>query len=189
MVYAMLSIGVLGFIVWSHKVAFLFRKKLVINFTVGWKGLINLLDTFYSLDANKNSQSAGNLTLGSSEDIRENNYDLFKENYAWYFKENFSKDNDWLSWFIGFTEGDGAILEHKGRPSLVITQKNPSVLHEIENTLKFGKVKYFYNQKGEFNYSRFIVSDNNSIFLLYLLFNGNLILSTKVEHLNKWYKS
>jgi hypothetical protein len=65
----------------------------------------NLLDTFCSLNANKNAQSAGNLCLtssllccyageeggrkGSSETIRGNTYDLFQKNFAFFFKQEF----------------------------------------------------------------------------------------------------
>ena len=51
---------------------------------------------------------------------------------------------------MGFIEGDGAILENKGRCRLVITQKDPKSLIEIEKILGFGKVKNFEK------YSRFI---------------------------------
>ena len=55
---------------------------------------------------NRNAQSAGNLSslsmeksLGSSETIRGNTYDLFKKNFAYFFKQEFSvpdgqEDND-----------------------------------------------------------------------------------------------
>ena len=211
----MMSIGILGFIVWSQQqVAFLIREDKVINFTVGWDGSLifflgtifsiscficsvpdkgNLLDTFCSLNFNRNAQSAGNLSLtfkegieGSSETIRGNTYDLFKSNFAYYFKEEFKQDNNWLSWFVGFSEGDGAILEHKGRSSFVITQKDDTVLHEIYEVLKIGKVKQFYDNKGNKKFSRYIVSENKGIFLLYLLLNGNLILQSRVNQLTKW---
>lgn len=199
----------------------------VINFTVGWNGLLflflflhntrlgNLLDTFCSLNANRNAQSAGNSSLsllaissakevelvyslpsedksinegkrGSSETIRENTYDLFKNSFAEFFKVKFNQDSDWLSWFIGFSEGDGAILEHKGRLSFVLTQKDDTVLHQICETLKIGKVKQFYDNKGNRKYSRFIVSEYKGIFLLYLLFNGNIVLGARVNQLRKW---
>ena len=211
-----MSIGVLGFVVWSPSVAFLLREEMVINSTVGWNGYLflflytcsacicficntklgNLLDTFYSLNANRNAQSAGNFSsismekIGSSETIRGNTY-LFKKNFAYFFKQEFSvphdqEVNDWLSWFIGFLEGDGAILEHKGRASFVITQKDSRVLHEIHETLKIGVVKDFYDNKGNRKFSRYIVSDNKSIFLLYLLLNGNLALKHRVNQLIKW---
>lgn len=181
----------------------------VINSTVGWNGLLflfllfvfsccvktrknkntrlgNLLDTFCSLNANQNAQSAGNSIWGSSETIRGNTYDLFKKNFLYYLKKDFSKDSNWLSWFIGFLEGDGAILEHKGRCFFVVTQKDDMVLHEIHETLNIGKVKHFYDNDGNRNYSRYIVSENNGIFLLYLLLNGNLVLQSRVNQLTKW---
>nr|YP_009513843.1 LAGLIDADG endonuclease [Pertusaria propinqua]AXH38234.1 LAGLIDADG endonuclease [Pertusaria propinqua]QBP39457.1 LAGLIDADG endonuclease [Pertusaria propinqua] len=182
----------------------------VINSTVGWNGLLflfiflqntkleNLLDTFYSLNSNRNAQSAGNSYLcipkfklelgktGSSETIRGNTYDLFKKNFACYFHTNFKKDNSWLSWFVGFLEGDGAILEHKGRSYMVITQKDDTILHEIHQTLNIGKVKHFYDNNDNRKFSRYIVSDNKGIFLLYLLLNGNLVLQSRINQLNKW---
>ena len=211
-----MSIGVLGFVVWSQWLAFLLGDYKVINSTVGWNGLLflflflqitelgNLLDTFCSLNANKSAQSAGNscpattsttttattTTImgrgGSSETIRGNTYDLFLKNFSYFFKKDFSKDNNWLSWFIGFLEGDGAILEHKGRCFFVVTQKDDTVLHEIHETLNIGKVKHFYDNKGNLKYSRFIISENKGIFLLYLLLNGNLVLQHRVNQLNKW---
>ena len=215
----MCSIGILGFLVWSQLMAFLIREDKVINSTVGWDGYLflflfivnyisiiynisilgytksgNLLDTFYSLNSDRNAQSAGNLRmsthvddkLGSSETIRGNTYDLFKLNFAFYFKEEFKKDNNWLSWFVGFLEGDGAILEHKGRSSFVLTQKDDTVLDEIYETLKIGKVKHFYDNKGNRKYSRYIVSENKGIFLLYLLLNGNIVLQSRLNQLVKW---
>lgn len=204
----MMSIGVLGFVVWSQWLAFLIGDYKVINSTVGWNGYLFLflftftftsissrlytklgkvLDTFYSLNANINAQSAGNLCLGSSETIRGNTYDLFKKNFFYFFKKEFSKDNVWLSWFIGFLEGDGAILEHKGRASFVLTQKDDIILHEISEVLKIGVVKHFYNAKGNRIYSRYIVSDNKGIYLLYLLLNGNVALQARVNQLKNWH--
>jgi hypothetical protein len=210
----MCSIGILGFVVWSQWLAFPIGDYVVINSTVGWNGYLflflfivsnvsfiyytklgNLLDTFYSLNSDRNAQSAGNLSmstyvdgkLGSSETIRGNTYYLFKLNFSYYFNEDFKKDNNWLSWFVGFLEGDGAILEHKGRSYFVLTQKDATVLYQIYETLKIGKVKHFYDNKGNRKYSRYIVSENKGIFLLYLLLNGNLVLQSRVNQLTKWY--
>ena len=67
MVYAMLSIGVLGFIVWSNlylknKMALLLHKYffygIIINFTIGWDNL-KLYNTFYSENLYNYIKSAG----------------------------------------------------------------------------------------------------------------------------------
>ncbi len=34
----------------------------------------------------------------------------------------------WFKWFIGFAEGDGAILSYQGQPQFVITQKEGKIL-------------------------------------------------------------
>ena len=230
MVYAIISIGLLGFIVWSfynlsmnysrfaatstdfcfnstikeeylrYKTAFLSgyfsidqvmallcREAEVINFTIGWN-VSTLLTTFYSTNVNNYNQSAGNpsvitLKRGSSETIRENSFELFRYCYQNFYSKPFNIDDNWLYWFIGFIEGDGAILEHKGRCRLVITQKEPKALIEIKNTLGFGKVKDFDK------FSRFIVEDNKNCLLLYLLLNGNLVLEHRINQLHKWYLS
>jgi hypothetical protein len=89
----------------------------------------------------------------------------------------------WLQWFIGFAEGDGAILSYKGQPQFVITQKEGKILYEIKSVLGFGTVRYFPNGNG---YYRYIVTDSKGILLLCLLFNGNLVLPYRVEQLSQW---
>jgi hypothetical protein len=208
----MFSIGILGFLVWSQLMAFLFCEEWVINFTIGWKNY-TLLNTFYSLNVNNIIQSAGNfiyfsllliyniyiknwiiyilnfiikfkyIEKGSSETIRENSFENFNQSYLYFYGKPFKQNDNWLFWFIGFIEGDGAILEHKGRCQLVITQKDSKILYEIQKVLGFGKVKTFNN------FSRFIVQDNNNCLLLYLLLNGNLVLEHRINQLSKWYFS
>jgi hypothetical protein len=109
------------------------------------------------------------------------------------YKVKFSQDDHWLAWFIGFLEGDGAILEHKGRCSMVLTQKDNTVLHEIAQTFKFGRVKDFYLTSnlsggpiGSIKYSRYVVANHQNIYLFYLLLNGNLALEARRNQLIKW---
>jgi len=89
----------------------------------------------------------------------------------------------WFKWFIGFAEGDGAILSYQGQPQFVITQKEGKILYEIQSVLGFGNVRYFSEGKG---FYRYIVTDTKSILLLCLLFNGNLVLPHRVEQLDQW---
>jgi hypothetical protein len=226
MVYAMFSIGILGFLVWSQLMALPNSDMWVINFTVGWEDF-TLLNTFYSSNVNNFVQSAGNsgsgsapaptliyntvqalalalalalsppapartraapkievdkyVERGSSETIRENSFENFRKAYSSLFCKPFEQNDDWLFWFIGFAEGDGCIFEHKGRSQFILTQKDPKVLIEIEKVLGFGKVKTCGN------YSRFKVLDNKNCLLLYLLFNGNLVLEHRINQLSKWY--
>ena len=191
----MFSIAILGLIVWSQVLALLFSDLEVINFTVGWEDF-TLLNTFYSLDVNNIILSAGNSTFfiknarklysayvegGSSETIRESSFNNFKKTYESYFGRGFKESDDWLLWLVGYIEGDGAILENKGRCRLVITQKDPDSLIKIEKILGFGKVKNFEK------YSRYIVEDNNNCLLLYLLLNGNLVFKHRRDQLFKWF--
>lgn len=92
--------------------------------------------------------------------------------------------SDFLYWFIGFTEGDGSFTISKiGDLHFVITQeiKYNYILDYIKYNLGFGKVI----KQGE-NTSRFIVQNNLELYLLGLLFNGNIILPTKLIKFNKW---
>lgn len=59
----MMSIGVLGFLVWSRIVVALFYREVeVINFAVCWNSLKSM-STFYSQNHIGYAESAGNLSL------------------------------------------------------------------------------------------------------------------------------
>jgi hypothetical protein len=62
-------------------------------------------------------------------------------------------DFNWLTWFIGFSEGDGAILTYQGRPTFVITQKEKEILLHIQKVLGFGIVREYTS------FSRYFVLD------------------------------
>lgn len=98
------------------------------------------------------------------------------------FNKHSSKliSSEWLIWFIGFIEGDGAILTTKGKARFVLTQKEGAILHHVQEVLGFGTVRQFDG------YYRFIVTDPHSILLLVYIFNGNLVLSHRQKQLGEW---
>jgi len=85
--------------------------------------------------------------------------------------------NAFLSWLIGFTEGDGCFfVNHRQELSFIITQgcQNESVLKYVQTTLNMGSVI----AQGKRVY-RFVVYKKEHIELLIHLFNGNLVLPSR----------
>ncbi len=175
----MFSIGILGFIVWSYLVGLLHCEMEVINIAVCWNSLV-LTSTLNSKNLVSYTQSAGNLNTkcltGSSETKRDTSrkFELFNNH------SNKLISNEWLTWFIGFSEGDGAILTIKGSARFVLTQKEGRILYHIQEVLGFGTVRQFDG------YYRFIVADPESILLLIYVFNGNLVLPYRHKQLSEW---
>jgi len=179
MVYAMFSIGILGFLVWSYLVGLPYCEIWVINIAICWNSLV-LLSTFKSKNLNSYTQSAGNLYTISLKSSSETTRDT-SQNFKMFNKYNRKEiSNEWLTWFIGFAEGDGAILISKDKPRFVLTQKEGKILQDIQSVLEIGKVQEFQG------FSRFIVTDIQSILLLIYIFNGNLVLPHRQKQLGEW---
>ena len=188
MVYALASIGILGFIVWSQYVMALpYCEVTVINSAICWNSSV-LISTFSRKNLVSNTQPAGNRgTLrsltSSSETTRETSFDFTVfNNYYCQQTCRAPLDTNWLTWFVGFAEGDGAILTSKSRPRFVLTQKESAVLYIIQSVLGFGTVRHITNG----NYFRFVVEDNSNVLLLAHLFNGNLVLPHRMTQLQAW---
>ena len=102
-------------------------------------------------------------------------YIKFKE----YYPNNTLPSKEFLEWFIGFSEGEGSfILAKRGDLSFVITQSTEDVkiLNYIKNNLQFGKV---IKQSIKGNTHRFVIQDRKNIFLICLLFNGNIVFPSR----------
>lgn len=112
--------------------------------------------------------------------ITTNENEQFKEFYNKYkimFPNNKKIFKDWLNWLIGFSEGDGSfIIDNRNNLQFVITQKDIKVLEMIKNTLGFGRVL----KQGKLTY-RFIVEQKILMELIILIFNGNMLLPTRIK--------
>jgi len=102
-------------------------------------------------------------------------YSKFSEYYP-----NLKQPNpNFLVWLIGFSEGEGSfILAKRGDLAFVITQSSTDVksLIYIKDSLGFGKV---IKQSVKQNTHRFVIQDTNNLYLICLLFNGNMVFPTR----------
>ena len=118
---------------------------------------------------------------------------LDKHNYAQYYQlnskcygKNIQPSPEFLTWFIGFTEGDGSFFKAaRGDLYFVITQdsRDKQVLEYIQKELKIGKVIKQGNTT-----SRFIIQDKLGLYLIALIFNGNIRSPGKLTSFNEWLK-
>lgn len=91
-------------------------------------------------------------------------------------------DPNWLTWFIGFTEGDGGLHTYGNSCLFGLTQKEELILQEIKSVLGFGRV-YFDSSVDAYRYR---VSTKSDILKLAILFNGKLATENKINQLEKW---
>lgn len=97
--------------------------------------------------------------------------------FAFIQENNHEVDFDFLTWFIGFAEGDGSfIITKRGDLQFVITQGTADIqiLELIKIKLGFGTVI-----KQGLRTSRFIVQDIKNLRKIILIFNGNIVFKTR----------
>lgn len=129
----------------------------------------------------QNTNFVGNLT--SNKEASPRNYTLFNKEYKRLLNKE-APNSSFLTWFIGFTEGDGSfIVAKRGDFSFVITQdtRDIQVLNMIQRELGLGKVI----KQGKTT-SRFIIQDKKGLYLMATLFNGNLVTHSKIESFKKF---
>ena len=117
------------------------------------------------------------------------NFSTFHSPFSEYYKVNsifYGKNKqpspEFLSWFIGFTEGDGSFIKAKrGDLYFVISQdtRDIQVLHYIKKELNMGKVV----KQGK-NTSRYIIQDILGLYLIALIFNGEIRTPDKLKSFN-----
>lgn len=112
------------------------------------------------------------------------NFAKFYASFTNYFPNTVLPTENFLTWLIGFTEGEGSfIVNNRGDLVFVITQSNYdiNVLEFIKETLGFGKVIAQSSHT-----SRYVTQNKKEIELIIHLFNGNLVLPTKKERFAKF---
>lgn len=91
---------------------------------------------------------------------------------------------EFLTWFVGFSEGDGSFVKAKrGDLYFVITQdtRDKQVLDYIKEQLNMGKVI-----KQGTTTSRYIIQDKLGLYLIALIFNGEIRMPDKLISFNEW---
>jgi LAGLIDADG endonuclease len=112
------------------------------------------------------------------------NFSTFYKKHVVYLPNNLSPSSNFLSWFIGFTEGEGSfIVNNRGDLAFVVVQSTSDIriLHYIQETLGFGKVI-----SQSVKTSRYVTQSKREIEIIISLFNGNIILPTRKNQLNKF---
>jgi LAGLIDADG endonuclease len=103
------------------------------------------------------------------------NFELFFKHYKQIYPHRPLPSAVWLTWFIGFSKGDGSFLvTNRGDQMFVITQSifDVAVLHDIIITLGFGRV---ITQNKRQKNARFIIQDQVGNSLMVSFFNGNIV--------------
>lgn len=93
-------------------------------------------------------------------------------------------NKNWISWFTGFSEGDGHFGCNGSVLSFILTQKEKSILEEIQKILGFGNLIF---DDGA-NCWRYKVYGIENIFKLAQIFNGNLVLDHRIAQFDTWIK-
>lgn len=117
-----------------------------------------------------------------------NNFDfsIFYIKHKAYLPNKSYPSNKFLTWFIGFTEGEGSfIVNNRGDLAFVITQSTSDikVLQFIQETLGFGKVI-----AQSVNTSRYVTQSKREIDILISILNGNIVLPSRQEKFNNFIK-
>lgn len=118
-------------------------------------------------------------------------FSAFYMKYNTHLPNNKIPSENFLTWLVGFTEGEGSfIVNNRGDLAFVITQAtiDKQVLEFIQEILGFGKVI-----RQSAITSRYVTQNKKEIDILVSLFNGNLVLPKRqetfdlfVKGFNKW---
>jgi len=137
---------------------------------------ISLLIMYTAVNFNSSSADAAGEASSASESF---DFEPFYLKYKEYYPNFNQPSKKFLEWFIGFSEGEGSfILAKRGDLSFVVTQSSLDIeiLNSIKNNLGFGKV---IKQSIKQDTHRFIIQDIKNLYLICLVFNGNMVFPTR----------
>lgn len=136
-----------------------------------------IFPTFFSFISKRHVSSFTNSSF---------DFSTFHQKYKHHLPNNRIPSNSFLTWLIGFTEGEGSfIVNNRGDLAFVITQAtvDKQILEFIQNILGFGKM---ISQSTIT--SRYVIQNKKEIDIIISLFNGNLILPKRQESFDKFVK-
>lgn len=145
----------------------------------------NMKNKLYNIYKHINKYSTSTSMTWEKEQIKFN-FSCFYKKHKAYLPKNISPSSNFLSWFIGFTEGEGSfIVNNRGDLSFVVVQSTSDikVLYYIQETFGFGKVI-----SQSVKTSRYVTQSKREIEIFISLFNGNIILPTRKNQLNNFIK-
>ena len=109
------------------------------------------------------------------------NFNKFYIKYNEFYPNNVQPNKTFLEWFIGFSEGEGSFIATKNKELFfIITQSelDLNILNYIKNNLNMGNI--MIQSKKNKTY-RYVIRKKSDIYLICLLFNGNMVMPTKQQ--------
>ena len=111
------------------------------------------------------------------------NFNL-KNFYKTQHKNEKSISPEFLTWFIGFVEGDGS-FQKNGTVKITQSSTDIQILYRVKTTMGFGTVRI---QDSKSNVHCWTTNmDQKCAARLTLLFNGNLITNQKLKTFKTWF--
>lgn len=112
------------------------------------------------------------------------NFNIFYNEYLKKYPRNQLPNKQFLEWFIGYFEGNGKFIKYKNKKlTLIIIQKDLEILNIIKSNLKLGQINFTSKRHQIYQWE---INKDTDIYLLSLLFNGNLSLPINLIKYNEF---